>query len=111
MEKLLPDRAKNPIIAGVITQADDLERYEQCFELPLRIVHLTASSDVVEHQLRGRYTPHQHRALTWHLNDHQRLTRELHQFASHELVLNTDHRTPAEVASLVFEDFAPQLHS
>lgn len=102
---------RTPIIAGVITQAEDLERYEKCFEFPLRIVHLTASSDVAVRRLRGRYTPHQRRALTWHLNDHQRLTRKLHQFPSHDLVLDTDHCTPAEVATLVFKEFAPKLRS
>ena len=100
---------RTPIVAGVVTQAEDLERYEHCFEMPLRIVHLTSSSEVAEHRLRGRYTPSQHRALTWHLDDHQRLARELHQFSAYDLVLDTDRCTPAEVAALVFEKFVPQL--
>lgn len=102
---------RTPIIAGVITQADDVDRYEQCFGIPLRIVHLTASSDVAEQRLRGRYTPHQHRALTWHLDDRERLTQQLHRFPSHDLVLDTDHCAPADVAALVFEEFAAQLLS
>ncbi|MGO2360991.1 MAG: hypothetical protein ACTH6N_07645 [Brachybacterium tyrofermentans] len=100
---------RTPLIAGVITQAEDLERYERCFEIPLRVVHLTASLEVAEHRLRGRYTPSQHRALTWHLGNHERLTRELHRLPSYDLVVDTDHRTSAEVAALVFEEFAPQL--
>lgn len=84
-----------------------MERYEQCFELPLRIVPLTASLEVAEHRLRGRYTLSQHRALTWHLGDHEQLARELHQLSSYDLVVDTDHSTPAEVAALVSEEFAP----
>ncbi|UQN31136.1 chloramphenicol phosphotransferase CPT family protein [Brachybacterium kimchii] len=102
---------RTPLIAGVITKAKDLERYKQCFELPLRVVHLTASSDVAELRLRGRYTSSQHRALTWHLGDHERLARELHQLPSHDLVVDTDHRSSAEVAAVVFDEFAPCLHS
>ncbi|GAA1319849.1 MAG: phosphotransferase-like protein [Brachybacterium tyrofermentans] len=101
---------RTPIVAGVITRAEDLERYEQCFEIPLRVVHLTASLEVAEHRLRGRYTPSQHRALTWHLGDHERLARELHRLPSYDLVVDTDHSTSAEVAALVFDEFAPQLH-
>lgn len=100
---------RTPIVAGVIVTAEDLKRYEQCFELPLQIVHLTASPEVAEQRLRSRYTVSQHRALTWHLDDHQRLARELHQISSDDLVVDTDHSTPAEIAALVFEQFAPQL--
>lgn len=102
---------RTPITAGVIATAGDLKRYEQCFELPLQIVHLTASSEIAEQRLRGRYTASQHRALTWHLDDHQRLARELHQLASYDLVVDTDHSTPAAVAELVFEQFAQQLRA
>lgn len=100
---------RTPIVAGVIASHADRERYTQCFGLPLRVVHLTASSEVAERQLRTRYTESQHRALTWHLDDHERLARELHRLSSYDLVVDTDHRTPAEVAALVFETFAPQL--
>ncbi|WP_226850662.1 hypothetical protein [Brachybacterium tyrofermentans] len=47
--------------------------------------------------------------MTWHLGNHERLTRELHRLPSYDLVVDTDHRTSAEVAALVFEEFAPQL--
>jgi chloramphenicol 3-O-phosphotransferase len=100
---------RTPIIAGVITKAEDKERYEQCFELPLRIVRLTASLGVAEHRLRGRYTLRQHRTLTWHLDDHKRLARELDQLSSHDLVVDTDHSTPAEVAELIFKALGPYL--
>ncbi|WP_232549539.1 phosphotransferase-like protein [Propioniciclava soli] len=100
---------RTPIIAGVCTKDEDLDRYEKCFDLPLRIVHLTASLEVAEQRLRGRYTPSQHRALTWHLGDQERLARELHQLPSYDLVVDTDHKTSAEVAALVFDEFAPQL--
>jgi chloramphenicol 3-O-phosphotransferase len=101
---------RTPIIAGVIAEDDDVERYEQCFDLPLRIVHLTASPAVAERRLRGRYTPQQHRALAWHLEERERLTQKLHRFPAHDLVLDTDHCTPADVASRIFEELAPRPH-
>lgn len=99
-----------PIIAGVIRSSDDLERYEESFELPLRVVHLKASTETAEQRLRGRYTASQGRALSWHLNDHQRLARDCAQFSPYDLLIDTDHRTPAEVAAIVFDRFAPDLH-
>lgn len=100
---------RTPIIAGVISCTEDQGRYEQCFDLPLRVVHLTASSEVAEQRLRGRYAASQHRALDWHLERHRRLAQELHSIPSYDLVVDTDHRAPAEVASLLFQQFAPQL--
>lgn len=98
---------RTPIIAGVITNTEDRERYEHCFGIPLRIIHLTADSVVAERRLRGRYSMSQSPALNWHLDDHQRLARDLQKIVFHDLVIETDHLTSAEVARLVFDAFAP----
>lgn len=100
---------RTPISAGVISSVEDHRRYERCFEMPLRIMHLTASSEVAEQRLRGRYTASQRRALEWHLDDHQRLARELHRFTHYDLVVDTDHSTPAEVAAIIFDHCVPLI--
>lgn len=87
----------------MIAKHEDLESYEQCFKLPLRDVHLTASLEVVERRLRCRYTASQRRALNWHLGDHERLAREFHQLSSYDLVVDTDHSTSAEVTAVIVE--------
>ena len=74
-------------------------------------MHLTATFEVAEQRLRGRYTGSQGRALAWHLEGHQRLARELHRFSNYDLVVDTDHSTPADVAAVVFAHCAPLISS
>lgn len=102
---------RTPIAAGVISNEEDRGRYEECFGLPLRIVHLTATPAVAEERLRGRHTAGQEAALAWHLNDYRRLARELGGLPHYDLVIDTDGRTPAEVAGAVFDRYAKELRN
>ncbi|MFI8775818.1 hypothetical protein ACIGH6_01865 [Brachybacterium paraconglomeratum] len=96
---------RTPLFAGVITDAVDRARYEECVGLPLRIVHLTASPEIAEQRLRGRYSAVQQRALDWHLADHRRLARDLDAALDYDLVVDTDDLDPSEVAAIVFDRF------
>ena len=98
--------ARTPIVAGVVETAGDLERYERVFGMPLRLVLLTASDEVAERRLRGRYDADRAAALAWHLDDRARLAAALEQAPEPELRIDTDGRSPAEVAAIVFDRFA-----
>lgn len=100
---------RTPIVAGVIASDEDRERYERVFGRRLRIVHLVASPPVAEQRLRGRYTPERAAALDWHLARHEQLAAQLATGTWNEATVETDDRSPAEVASIVFELVAPGL--
>lgn len=103
--------SRTPIIAGVIESHSDLQRYQDVFRRPLRVVQLVASLKVAERRLRARYDPARRPALDWHLADYERLTRHLADSPWVELTLNTDECSSAEVAAAVFGHFAPDLRS
>jgi len=93
------------VVAGVIASTTDRDRYERVFDLPVRIVRLTAGPAVTEMRLRRRYTTHQHAALTWHLQRHVTLHEQLARAALDELLVETDERDPRSVATQVAEHF------
>lgn len=99
--------ARTPIVAGVIETAEDAERYEGVFGRPLRVVRLTASPHVAEARLRRRYDVDRCDALRWHLADQQRLAHAIAAFDGHALTVDTDDRTPAQVAAIVFAALRP----
>lgn len=93
---------RTPIVAGVIESREDADRYENVFDRTLRIVQLTASPDVAEQRLRNRYDADRAEALDWHLEHQRRLSVALAGADWHDLTVDTDHATPAEVAATVF---------
>ncbi|PSL37855.1 hypothetical protein CLV49_1462 [Labedella gwakjiensis] len=93
---------RTPIVAGVIASEEDRARYETVFGRRLRIVLLTASPAVSEARLRGRYDEGRQAALDWHLARHEQLASELVSGRWNELILDTDHLAPADVAEVVF---------
>ncbi len=99
---------RTPIVAGVLESASDIERHEATFERPVRVVLLTASRPVVEQRLRGRYDVSRTAALDWHLADLDRVTSAIADVPA-ELVIDTDERSPREVARVVFEHVARDL--
>ena len=97
-------RAAGPrqlVVAGVITSAADRERYARAFGMPVRSVRLVASASVGEARLRRRHRTEQDAALRWHLDRHATLAAGLECADLDELVIDTDDRTPAEVARAV----------
>ena len=93
------------VVAGVIASNRDRQRYEQVFTLPVRSIRLVASTRVVEARLRRRYSEHQSRALSWHLERHGELTQRLALTDLDELVINTDELNPRSVAEEVIDHF------
>lgn len=100
---------RTPILAGVVASPEDLERYERALGMPVRLVLLTASAQVAERRLRGRYDADRAGALAWHLDDRARLAAALERAPRPELRIDTDERSPAEVAAAVLDRFAPEL--
>lgn len=97
-------RAAGPrrlVVSGVISDQEDLVRYETAFGLPVRSVRLTADDQCIEERLRRRYTPEQARSLDWHLTRFRALNHQLTDAGIDELVIDTSGRTPASVARLV----------
>lgn len=93
------------VVAGVIASTTDRDRYEQVFDLPVRLVRLTAERAVTEARLRRRYTRHQQPALTWHLERHAALREQIARADLDELVIEADERDPRSVAVEVAEHF------
>ncbi|RUQ98226.1 hypothetical protein [Labedella endophytica] len=100
---------RTPIVAGVIASDEDRERYEGVFGRRLRIIHLAASAPVAEQRLRERYTPERAAALDWHLARHEQLALTIGEGPWNEVTVDTDDRSPAEVAAIVFGLVAPGL--
>lgn len=92
---------RQPVVAGVIASHQDRERYQKVFDLPARLIRLTASSTVTAARLRRRYTEHQSQALHWHLERHEAVARDLAQADLDELVVDTDHASAHVVAEQV----------
>ncbi|WP_091412626.1 hypothetical protein [Friedmanniella luteola] len=89
------------VVAGVIADERDRQRYAAAFALPLRSVRLVTEPAVAEVRLRGRYRAQQDRALAWHLARHVQLARRLAENALDEHVVDTGGRGPRDVAEAV----------
>lgn len=97
---------RQPVVAGLIANQRDRERYQQVFDLPVRSVRLTATRTVTEERLRRRYTEHQSQALRWHLERHDQLARELADADLDELAVSTDQVSVRTVAERVLQHFS-----
>lgn len=96
---------RQPVMAGVITSEQDRQRYERIFSLPVRSVRLVSTAAVTEERLRRRYTQHQSRSLTWHLERHLDLSKQLALRNLDDVVIHTDERDPRSVAESVASHF------
>lgn len=93
------------VVSGVIASAADRARYETAFGLSVRSVRLEAGRDVTQARLRGRYSPDQTAALTWHLERYADLGGRLADADLDELVIATDELSPREVAQQILDHF------
>ncbi len=87
-----------PIVAGVLRTSEDRNRYAQAFDLPIWSVRLRATPQVTEERLRGRYDETRDAALQWHLDRHRAVAEELEVADLDDLVIDTDHVHPRQVA-------------
>ena len=72
--------------------------------MTVRSVRLVASEREVERRLTARY-PDRPAALRWHLDRHLALSRQLEDASADELVIDTEGRSPREVAHQVLAHF------
>lgn len=93
------------VISGVLTDQDDLDRYTNALQLPIRPVRLEASVNVTEARLRGRYTSDQVTTYEWHAQRHLELSRRLREAGLDEATIQTDDLRPIEVALAVLRHF------
>lgn len=93
------------VVSGVIASAAGRKRYEAAFGIPVRSVRLEASPEVTESRLRRRYSRDQEAGLQWHLERHETLTRNLIDANLDELSIQTDDKTPGQIAHQVLEHF------
>ncbi|WP_460462734.1 hypothetical protein [Arthrobacter pigmenti] len=93
------------VASGVISSAAGRKRYQTAFGIPVRSVRLEASPEVTENRLRRRYTQDQEASLQWHLQRHETLTRNLITANLDELSIQTDDKTPAQIAYQILEHF------
>lgn len=87
-----------PIVAGVLRTIEDRNRYARAFDLPVWSVRLRAAVPVTEQRLRGRYDEARDAALQWHLDRHREVAEELEVMDLDDLVIDTDHVHPRQVA-------------
>jgi len=93
------------IISGVITDPGSRDRYAEALEVTIRAVRLVASPAVTERRLRGRYSPAQGAAFEWHRTRHEDLSQTLAEADLDEIVIDTDQKSPHDVARLVLSHF------
>ncbi|MFI5733477.1 hypothetical protein ACIA49_25405 [Kribbella sp. NPDC051587] len=93
------------VMCGVISTVTARKRYEAAVGIPVRMVRLTASSEVTRRRLRGRYSASQDTALEWHLERYDEVAKRLAAADLDELVVDTSALGPHEVAQRVLGHF------
>ncbi len=93
------------VVSGVITGPADRERYERAVGMVVRLVRLEATALVTEARLRHRFGHDREHSLDWHLSRHRELAHRLTRADLDEAVVQTDDRTPREVARQVLTHF------
>lgn len=93
------------IISGVITDPESRDRYAEALGVTIRAVRLVASPAVTERRLRGRHSPAQGAAFEWHRTRHEDLSQTLAEADLDEIVIDTDLRSPHDVARRVLSHF------
>ncbi|MFF1819946.1 hypothetical protein ACFVWG_21775 [Kribbella sp. NPDC058245] len=94
------------VMCGVISTVAARERYEAAVGVPVRMVRLTANSEVTRLRLRGRYRASQDSALEWHLERYDEVAKRLEAADLDELVIDTSAVGPHEVAEQVLRHFS-----
>lgn len=93
------------VVAGVIADSSDRQRYQDCLGLDVRSVRLEASAEMTASRLRSRYSHDRAAALAWHLERSGELAGRLRAAHLDECVIETDHLTPRAVAVRVLKYF------
>jgi adenylylsulfate kinase len=86
------------VLAGVVENVDDRERYREAVGVPLTVARLRADLDEVGRRLHGRHRDDES-GLRWHLHRSGELDAILDAAGVADFEVRTDDRTVSEVAA------------
>lgn len=97
--------ARQLVVSGVIASREDLDRYTEALAQPVRPIRLVANDSTIRSRLRSRYGSTRGTELDWHLQRYGELQDRMAATNIDEAVVDTDDRTPREVAQVVLGHF------